>query len=176
MEKFNPTDYLLKIQKIKYKEAVIPILLVFSGFAINFINPYSFVKYLSLFGLLAFIFISLKYRVRKNIPPDEKNIILSPVYGIVSDLDSSTGTLTISKGFFTPADYRCASINEEGLFQIKKGTLTLFETKCFLAGKLIGILPLNAVILCKLPPEFNLETVIGGKLIAGETVIAVKKG
>lgn len=99
MEKFNPTAYLLKIQKIKYTEAIIPILIIFSGFAINFIKPYSFVKYLSLLGLLGFLFISLKYRIRKNIPPEENGVILSPVYGVICNLNNAAGTFIIKKDF-----------------------------------------------------------------------------
>lgn len=175
MEKYNPTEYLLKIQKIKYNEALIPILLIFSSFAINFIKPYSFVKYLSLLGLLAFFFISLKYRIRKNIPPEESGIILSPVYGVVTALDLSTSQLTIKKGFFTPADYRFPAQLDKVVFIIDKGKITLFETTCHIPGKLIGILPLSASIICNIPEGFKIMVEEGQKIIAGETILAAEK-
>lgn len=175
MEKYNPTEYLLKIQRIKYNEAIIPILLIFSSFAINFIKPYSFVKYLSLIGLLAFFFISLKYRIRKNIPPQESGIILSPVYGTITSLNLSTAEFTIKKGFFTPVDYRYPGRSEKVEFIIKQGNLTLFETASQLPGKLIGILPLSASIICKLPEGFMIMIEAGQKVIAGETILAKEK-
>lgn len=175
MEKYNPTDYLIKIQKIKYSEAIIPILLVFFSFAINFIKPDSFVKYLSLLGLLGFFFISFKYRIRKNIPPQEPDVVLSPVYGIINDLDISTNTFKIRKGIFTPADYRYPGETEKVEFKLTKGNRTLFETTSHLAGKLIGILPLAAEISCKLPEELEIKVKAGQKVIAGETILAVRK-
>ncbi len=175
MEKFNPTAYLLKIQKIKYTEAIIPILIIFSGFAINFIKPYSFVKYLSLLGLLGFLFISLKYRIRKNIPPEENGVILSPVYGVICNLNNAAGTFIIKKGFFTSADYRCPTSDKEMVFEVTKGKCELFESDCQLPGKLIGVLPLSAEILCKSPEDYQLEIEEGQKVTAGETILAIRK-
>jgi hypothetical protein len=174
MEKYTPTENLLKIQKMKYKEAIIPILLVFSGFAINYINPYSFVKFMSLLGLIGFLFISLKYRIKKNIPP-EGNDCYSPVYGVIKEVDRDDGKIIINKRFFSPADFRCVFTDQNIDLHVQKGKLTLFESNCSLPGKLIGILPLSALITCKIPLEYEITVNTDQSVIAGETIIAIKK-
>jgi hypothetical protein len=175
MEKYNPVEILLKIQKLKYNEAIVPILLILSGFVINFIKPYSFVKYLSLLGFFLYLFITLKYHVKKNIPPVEDNIVLSPVYGLVKKADIETNLLVIKKGFLSPADYRCNSNDEKVEIQVKEGKLTILAEDSCLPGKLIGILPLTALLICKFPQDYLITISPGQKLISGETILAKKK-
>ena len=172
MEEFNPSGLLLKIQKIRFKEAALPILLVFAGFAINFIRPLAFVKYMSLLGLIGYIFITIKYRVSKNFPPEEADVILSPVYGKITEIDKISGTVTILKGVFRYADYRCPASDHDPEFRIVSGTCSLFEADCTTPGRLIGILPLSARIECRIPDKYRIEVSSGTRVKAGETILA----
>jgi len=175
IEKYNPLEILVKIQKLKYNEAIVPIIFILSGFVINFIKPYSFVKYLSLLGLFLYLIITIKYHVKKNIPPAEDNIVLSPVYGLVKKVDIETNLLVIKKGLLSPADYRCNCNDEKVETQVREGKLTIFDTDCRLPGKLIGVLPLTALLICKFPEDYLITISPGQKLISGETILAKKK-
>jgi len=175
MEKFNPTEYMLKIQKLKFKSAGIPIFLVISGFALNFVYPAEFVKYLSLLGLLLYIIISAKYRVKRNIPPEENDIVLSPIYGIIDGIDIDSMTVNFKKGFISPADFRCSSNDDDIGFDVLAGKLTVFEEHPDLRGKLIGILPGSARVICSLNSKYEIVVSIGERISSGETVIARKK-
>jgi len=175
MEKYNPTEYLLKIQKIKYSKASIAIILIFAGFAINFIYPLSFVKYLSLLGLIFYIIISLKYHIKKNIPPEEQNIVLSPIYGIIKEIDLNTKSITIKKSILSPADFRCGTDDKNIKFEIEFGELTNFEDHSKIPGKLTGILPLSALVICRLTNVYEIVIQENQKVVSGETVIARKR-
>jgi len=174
MERYNPTEYLLKIQKIKYSNASIAIILILAGFAINFIYPLSFVKYLSLLGLIFYIIISLKYHIKKNIPPEEENIVLSPIYGFIKEIDHESNIIVIKKRIFSPADFRCGTDDENIQFEIESGELTTFEDHSKIPGKLIGILPLSALIICRLTNDYEILIQENRKVASGETVIARK--
>ncbi len=171
MSNYTPVEYLSKIQKLKYKSAIFPILLVFFSFGINMIFEIDQAKYFSIIGLLWYILIIMKFRVSKSYPPENKNeIILSPIYGKVTKIEDRF--ITIKKGIFQSADIRYAGQNIE--VRIKSNRVSYFENQTALAGKLIGVVSSSAICICKIPKDWKIDIISGDKVIAGETILAVK--
>ena len=171
MSEYTPVEYLTKIQKLKYKAAIFPILLVIISFGLNMIFELDQAKYLSIIGLIWYILIIMQFRVRRNVPPEsELKIILSPIYGKVTKIDDNC--ITIKKGFFQPADIRYAGQNFDVIIQSKQAIF--FEEQPSLAGKLIGVISSSAICICKIPEEWKVEINIGDNVVAGETILAVK--
>jgi len=171
MSEYTPIEYLTKIQKLKYKAALFPILLVFISFGFNMIFKIDQAKYLSIIGLIWYIFIIIQFRVRRNYPPEnEKEIVLSPIYGKVTKIEDNS--ITIKKGYFQSADIRYAGQNIEVNINSKKAIY--FEEQYTLTGKLIGVITSSAICICKIPDDLKIEIDIGNKVVAGETILAVK--
>ena len=94
MLEYTPVEYLTKIQKLKYKAAIFPILLVIISFGLNMIFELDQVKYLSIIGLIWYILIIIQFRVRRNYPPEsETDIILSPIYGKITKIEDNSITI-----------------------------------------------------------------------------------
>ena len=171
MSEYTPVKYLSKIQKLKYKAAIFPILLVIISFAFNMIFELDQAKYLSIIGLIWYIFIIIRFRVRRNYPPESvTEIILSPIYGKVTKIENNS--ITIKKGVFQSADIRYPGQNIEVKIDSRK--MTYFEEQPALTGKLIGVVPSSAMCICEIPENWNIQITIGDKVIAGETMLAVK--
>ncbi len=171
MSNYTPVEYLSKIQKRKYKAAIFPILLVILSFGLNILFELDQVKYLSIIGLVWYIFIIMKFRVRRNYPPESKfEIILSPIYGKITKIEDSL--ITIKKGIFQSADIRYTGQNIE--VRIKSNRVSYFEDQTTLAGKLIGIVSSSAICICKIPKNWKIDIISGDKVVAGETILAVK--
>jgi len=168
---YTPVEYLTKLQKLKYKAAIFPILLIAISFGLNIIFELDQAKYLSIIGLLWYIFIIMKFRVNRNHPPTTKNeIILSPIYGKITKIENNL--ITIKKGIFHSADLRYAGQNIE--VNIDSKHVKYFEDQPDLAGKLIGIIFSSANGFCRIPDDWKIEINIGEKVTAGETILAVK--
>ena len=171
MSEYTPVEYLTKIQKLKYKAAIFPILLVFISFVLNITLELDQAKYLSIIGLIWYIFIIIQFRVRRNYPPENENkIVLSPIYGKVTKIEDNS--ITIKKGFSQSADIRYAGQNIE--VKMESAKVIYFEEQPTLTGKLIGVLTSSAMCICKIPDDWNIEINIDDKVIAGETILAVK--
>ena len=171
MSDYTPIGYLAKIQKLKYKAAIFPILLVFISFGLNMIFELDQAKYLSIIGLIWYILIIIQFRVRRNYPPESENeIVLSPIYGRVTKIEDNS--ITIKKGFFQAADIRYSGQNVEVKIDSKK--VTYFEEQPTLTGKLIGVVSFSAICICEVSKDWKAEVNIGGKVVAGETILAVK--
>ena len=171
MSEYTPVEYLTKIQKLKYKSAISPILLVFISFGLNIIFELDQAKYLSIIGLIWYIFIILKFRVRRNYPPKSENeIILSPIYGRIIKIENNS--IIIKKGFFQPADMRYAGQSIE--VKIESKQVSYFEEQPNIAGRLIGIIASSAICICKIPEDWKIEKNIGDRVVAGETILAIK--
>ena len=171
MSKYTPIEYLTKIQKLKYKAAILPILLVIISFGLNMIYVIDLAKYFSVIGLFWYIFIIIQFRVTRNHPPEiEAEIILSPIYGKVTKIED--GFITIKKGLFQSADIRYAGKNIE--VKIKSKMMNYFEEQPSLSGRLIGIISSSAICICKISEDWKIEINIGDKVVAGETILAVK--
>ena len=171
MSEYTPVEYLTKIQKLKYKAAIFPILLVIISFGLNMIFELDQAKYLSVIGLIWYILIIIQFRVRRNYPPEsETEIMLSPINGKVFKIEENS--ITIKKGFFQAADIRYSGQNVE--IKIDSPKMTFFEEQPILIGKLIGIVSSSAMCICKIPENWDIQITIGDKVIAGETILAVK--
>ena len=171
MSEYTPVEYLSKIQKLKYKAAIFPILLVIISFGFNMIFELDQAKYLSIIGLIWYIFIIIRFRVRRNYPPESvTEIILSPIYGKVTKIENNS--ITIKKGVFQSADIRYPGQNIE--VKIDSGKVTYFEEQPALTGKLIGVLPSPVICICEIPDDWEIEINIDDKVIAGETIMAIK--
>ena len=173
MNKINPDQYLLNIQKQKYKIAVFPILLVLAGFLLQNRFQIELSKYISLAGLLGYIFIVMLHRVNKAIPPiSEEGVVFSPISGKISSLDN--GMIEITKNAFNPIDLRCAFRSDEINISWKKGKFKFYEQNCILPGKLIGMVAGRATCICNFPDNFNVVVKTGEKVIAGESILAIE--
>jgi hypothetical protein len=171
MNEFNPELYLLRIQKQKYKIATFPILVVVIGFFLHSSFQFAFLKYVSLAGLLGYIFVIMLHKVNKAVPPTcESSCILSPISGKISSIDSRS--IEIIKSIFDPIDIRCASNDENNQSIWKDRKPKFFEENCQLPGKLIGMITGNANCFFDVPDNYKIEVVIGKKVIAGETILA----
>ena len=164
MSEYTPVECLTKIQKLKYKAAIFPILLVVISFILNLFFELDQAKYLSIFGLIWYIFIIIQFRVRRNYPPEsETEIILSPIYGKVTKIENNS--ITIKKGVFQSADIRYPGQNIEVKIDSRK--VTYFEEQPALTGKLIGVLPTPAICICEIPDDWKIEIDIDDKAISG---------
>ena len=171
MSDYTPAEYLTKIQKLKYRAAIFPILLVIMSFGLNMVFAFDQAKYLSVIGLIWYILIIIQFRVRRNYPPEsETEIILSPIYGKVIKIEDNS--ITIKKGFFQAADLRYTGQNIEIKIESKK--VTYFDEQPTLTGKLIGVVSYSAICICEIPESWKTEVNIGDKIVAGETILAVK--
>ncbi len=170
MDKFNPAEYLTKIQKLKYTAAAIPIALVVLSFVFSIRTNSLYLKFISLIGFVLFIFISGRYRIKKNIPPGfEKPVFLAPVNGIVSSIDLEKKIILVKKGFFQASEIRSNLQNFEVNIVARK--IFWFEKKSNIQGKLVGIVPASAECTCILPSNFRISVQVGQKVISGETII-----
>ena len=171
MSEYTPIEYLTKIQKLKYKAAIFPILLVIISFGLNMIFEFDQAKYLSVIGLIWYIFIIIQFRVRRNYPPEsETEIVLSPIYGKVTKIEGNS--ITIKKGLFHAADIRHSGQNIEVI--IKSKQVNYFEEQPSLAGRLIGVISSSGICICGIPEGWKIELNVGDKVAAGETILAVK--
>lgn len=171
MSEYTPVEYLTKIQKLKYKAAIFPILLVFISFGLNMIFELDQAKYLSIIGLIWYILIIIQFRVRRNYPPEsETEIILSPIYGKVIKIEDNL--ISIKKSFFQAADIRYSGQNIEVKINSKK--VTYFEEHPTLTGKLIGVVSSSTMCICEIPENWSIQINVDDKVVAGETILAVK--
>ena len=171
MSNYTPIEYLARIQKLKFKAAIFPILLVILSFGLNILFELEQVKYLSIIGLIWYIFIIIQFRVKRNYPLEsETEIVLSPIYGKVTKIENRF--ITIKKGLFQFADIRYTGQNIE--VRIKSKRVSYFEDQPTLAGKLFGVVSSSAICICKIPKDWKIEINTGNKVVAGETILAVK--
>ena len=171
MSEYTPVEYLTKIQKLKYKAAIFPILLVIISFGLNMIFELDQAKYLSIIGLIWYIFIIIRFRIRRNYPPENENeIILSPIYGKVIKIENNL--ITIKKRFLQPADIRYSGKNI--IVKITSKYAIYFEDQSSLPGRLIGIISFSAICICEITTDYKIELNVGNKVVAGETILAVK--
>ncbi|MEA2096791.1 MAG: hypothetical protein U9P73_08900 [Candidatus Cloacimonadota bacterium] len=171
MSEYTPVEHLTKIQKLKYRAAFFPILLVIISFVLNMIYGIDQTKYLSIFGFIWYLIIIIQFRVRRNYPPESKTeIALSPIYGKVSKIEDRS--ITIKKGFFQSADIRYAGQNIEVTIRSKQAKY--FEDQPSLAGRLIGVISSSGICICGIPEGWKIELNVGDKVTAGESILAVK--
>jgi len=171
MNKFNPEQYLLKIQKQKYKIAILPILVVVIGFFFHSSFQFTFLKYVSLAGLLGYVFVIMLHKVNKAVPPVcEQKHILSPISGKITSIKNNK--IEIEKSIFDPIDIRCSTSSDKIDIIWKNRKPKFFEENCQLPGKLIGMIIGKVNCILKLPDDYVIDVKEGQKLLAGETIMA----
>ena len=171
MNEFNPEQYLLKIQKQKYKIAIFPILIVVISFFLHSSFQFTILKYVSLAGLLGYVFVIMLHKVNKAIPPVcENSCILSPISGKISSIDNNK--VEIIKSIFDPIDIRYSNFSDKIDIIWKNKKPLFFEENCQLPGKLIGMIIGKSKCVLQLSDDCEIEVVIGKKIIAGETILA----
>ena len=171
LEKYNPTEYLIKLQNIKYKALMFPIVAIIISFGVYYIFRIDFMKYFSIAGLIVYFFIMMIFHVNKTIPPQtEKDVVLAPIFGKVAEIKDRK--ITIKKSLFQPADIRCADSGKE--INITSSRIYWFERNATLQGKLIGVVPSNAECIYEVPDDFDIKVKVGQKMKAGETIIGNK--
>ena len=167
---YNPIEYLTKIQSLKYRAATLPIIIVSVSFGINVIFKVDIVKYCALLGLFFYFFVLMRYRIKKQIPPENSdNAILSPIHGKIFQID--VNKIKIKKHILGAADFRCSS-RENIEVEFSKSIIFRFEDNCNIPGKLIGIIPHSIVCTITIPKNYKIEINPYEKVEAGETILA----
>jgi len=166
----NPIEYLTKIQTLKYRAATLPIIIVVVSFGINMILKVDVVKYCALLGLIFYVFVLMRYRIKKQVPPENSDMaILSPLHGKIFQIDANT--IKIKKHLLEAADFRCSSMGNIEI-EFSKSRLFRFENDCNVPGKLIGIIPHFVICIITIPENYKIEVSPGEKVEAGETILA----
>lgn len=170
LERFNPFEVISKIHSQKYKTAIIAFVLVATGFLLNLLLNISWAKYLTLFGLLVYIFILIIFKFNKIIPEITAGEIVSPINGKIISI--SDNEIIIEKGIFSPAEFRIAS--EDPLFSLTciKGKAFIYYEDQVIAGTLAGIVPGFATIKITIPPKYKIIVDSKIKCKSGITIIA----
>jgi hypothetical protein len=167
---YNPIEYLTKIQNLKYQAATLPIIIVIVSFGINMIFKVDIVKYCALLGLLFYVFILMRYRIKKQVPPENsETAILSPIHGKIFQIDANR--IKIKKHILEAADFRCSS-RENVEIEFSKSKLFRFENDCNVPGKLIAIIPHSVICIIMIPENYRIEVNPDEKVEAGETILA----
>lgn len=173
MSKINPDNFLLKIQKQKYKAGFFPILLVVISFALNMMFQIEFLKYTSLLGLALYILVAMIYKVNKAVPPiSDKEIILAPMSGKILNINNNS--IIIKKSLFSSVDLRCSNTDGNKLIYWKHGKFLFFTKDDFIPGNLTGMVAGNAECEVNISENFQIEIEVGNKVTAGESILAIQ--
>ena len=177
-EDFTPVSYLLKAQKLKYRAALIPILLVILGLLLSNYTKFSYAKYISLLGLIGYFWVILKFRIHKRVSPTiEETVIYAPIHGKIISVSEKDDKIIVAfaKGLFQPVEIRCPSVEKNTVISCEKGKISWFERSAFKPKKMVGIVHAAAIVKISFPKEYKLLLSKGSKVIAGETEIGKKQ-
>lgn len=170
LEDYNPYKYLRKAQTTKFRELTFPILIIFISFALSYVWESNLLIILSLVGLLGYINISIRYRIRQTIPEESgPNLILAPLNARISWIKANK-IMLVKKWYYT-CEFRTPTAFEIK-YKLNCSKKIWFEQKNNLPGKLVGIVPMKATCELEIPSDFKVMVRKGEKIIAGETVIA----
>lgn len=200
MRDCNPQQVLLAISRIKYRKALIPLIIVIGAFFIQMSSGNPNLRYLSLLGLIYYLFLLLIFRVnRYPVEPDDTTV-LSPVNGKVIKIESdeSGEIIFINKNFLQAADIRFSTgderpdhivVTETNTETVKRNELSFTDNKNLTGwtlkgnsifffpgtpvqqGVLTGIIPGNALCVYRLTPKITLRVKTSDKVEAGITVL-----
>lgn len=171
-DKYNPSETLSIIQKLKYKAAASPIIIIIISFIIHLITKADFTKYIAVFGILIFYFILVKYKIKKIAPISGENAVLSPINGKIIKVENNE--VLIKKGGFQSAEIRYpAAFEVEYKFFAKK--IFLIDVESRVQGQLIGVAPYITGCTVKIPEEYEITIKPGEVVNSGETYLAVKQ-
>jgi hypothetical protein len=169
MNAFNDQEYLIKIQKVKFRHLLPPILIVIISFLLFTLLKLDWIKYLSFIGLIWYFAVFASFRLDKTFPPFGDDIFVhSPLSGRVKILDKNN--LIIKKSFFDSIDVR--SIDPEHDVQTGWSRKPIyFENNCPIDGNLIGYI--WGCVSCRITLGEGYEIVVKNreKIRSGETII-----
>lgn len=173
MSECNPIDHINRIQKIKYKQALLPIILIVASFLISFFYENEMLKYAALFGLIWYVWIFMQFKIIKiPLPENSENSLLSPITGKVIDLNEAE--LLLKKSWLNSVEIRCIGKNEKITINWTKEPV-LFESDCSLPGRLIGFVKGKTICKITFPKHYELNVVCGQKIEAGNCILKKKE-
>jgi hypothetical protein len=167
----TPAVYLLKIQKMKYKFALIPFLMVISSFILSLHSNHPALKLISFAGLIGYLILTYLYRVKKiyHQPENSAACTLAPVNGKVISIDDNT--IKIQKKYWQFSEIRNPAKSIEPLFQFSP-KVEQFEESSQIQGKLIGFAIGNVVCNLQIPKDETIQIQLGESVIAGVTILS----
>lgn len=189
MDNHNPVSILWEINRIKFKKAAIPLILIIASFLLQMKLGIENIKFISLLGLALYLYVVLGYRVKKNIPNCSSQEVLAPINGKIVSIssDGDYHTIIIRKRTKDTAEIRNASYNEslekesdKLSFHNEQDVHWIIETgkpiilskeEEFLQGRMIGFVPYSATCKVRLNKKFNIA-VDKENVISGVTVLA----
>jgi len=168
MEKYNPIKVVSAIQKLKFKYATVPIIMVLVSFALSKYLGEEISKYLSLAGLILYFSTTMLFKVnrRLQIPEAENLELVFPVSGRISALED--GYVIIKKSWFGLADIRWSGTD----FQPENisGKAYVFDSEPSVIGQLIGVVPFSAEYKFHISSELAAQYKIGDSVNAGAAI------
>ncbi len=168
IEKYNPISVITKIQKIKYKFALIPIILVVLSFISGKYLGEEISKYFALTGLILYLAITFLFKInyRYRMAEGVEAQFVFPISGKV--IGKEENYLIIKKNPFFLADIRYSGENFVNDDIVGKKYI-FFEGKA-VAGQLIGVVPFSATYKIAIPNDKIERYSIGAKVNAGDIV------
>jgi hypothetical protein len=171
-DKFNPPEILSIIQKLKYKAAAGPIVIIVLSFVIHLLTKADFTKYIAVFGVLLFYLILIKYKVKKILPNTDDNAIISPLNGKIIKVEN--GEIVLKKGGFQSAEIRYPA-NFKVKYNFFAKRIFLIDVESRVQGQLIGAAPYITGCSIKIPADFKIIVSVGDSVNSGETILANRK-
>lgn len=190
----NPLSSIIRIQKIKYLWALIPIALV----AISFVGKEFFgleaATYLAPIGLVTWLAVLFTFRYGMVFHPAGKGQCLAPVHGVVEKIETRDDhtIITIGKSLLARSDIRSPLPLEEHIETVRANRILLKDASetvsleiignaLFMTesdenpgGKLIGFSPLTCRAVIRFPGDWKLEIQEKARVQAGVSVLAQK--
>ncbi len=189
MNERKSTHNLLKeIQLLKYKYALLPLILVIGSFFLSVKLPLNTVRILSLTGMILYLILLFKFRIGRAGLETKSNEILSPVYGIIKSIEEkeSNVEVVIYKNYFVPCGIRFTFDNDvwenESLVNSKTNVICNFSSKKILKnrtdqstqGNLAGFLLSSSECVVSLPKnKIAISVKTGEKCFAGKTTLGI---
>jgi len=186
-EIFNPIHVQLAIQKYKYKYAVIPLSIVLIPFLLSTKSEASYLRYISVTGLICFLIVLFFFRLRKTIPEIREGEILAPMNGVIVKVTKSANqtVIILGKKWYHYSDIRTTTEedsidatqltikNHMAQWKITSVRTRLYENGTVgYKGRLIGIVPFNCSAELSIKGKFSLNVKEGDKVESGITVLA----
>ncbi|MCB5230689.1 MAG: hypothetical protein WCX83_02335 [Candidatus Cloacimonas sp.] len=196
----NPTETIVTITKMKYKNAMVPLLLVVVSVGLDYFFAFEYSRYLSLFGLIVFLITLRVYRLNNVTNITSNNALVSPISGKVTSIEKTDTEIivTINKNFHNTSDIRLSaaadfvkleSCSDEVTRPLKKHHLPTINDKISsnwfvkgsnvhyfpkhndLQGSLIGLLLGCGSCIYTFPTSISLSVIEGDPVKSGETII-----
>ena len=185
--KYNPTHIFTETMKLKYRMMIPSIVIIIGSFLANFYIETSMLRWLAATALLMYFIVFWTFRLRRLVPPEEPNALLSPVCGKVKAVEEhpTETVIVIRKSMFDPADVRSALDGERPAdpstlrsesgdmsWRVVSGKLHLLDSRPGLQGRLVGVFAFSGECRVTVSKQWKVEVAPGAPVLAGETVLA----